>query len=104
MPRVSDDAVIIGFGETPVGRLPGMNAVQIQARAVHNALVNCGLTLRDVDGVVNLDPYSIPNSMFSTTLAEYLGIRPSFCLTVDVGGTVTGMTMLQQAVWAIGAG
>jgi acetyl-CoA acetyltransferase len=104
MPRISDDAVIIGFGETPVGKLPGMNAVQIQARAVHNALASCGLTPRDVDGVVNLDPYTIPNSMFSTTLAEYLGIKPSFCLTVDVGGTVTGMTMLQQAVWAIGAG
>ena len=104
MPTISDDAVIVGFGETPVGKLPGMNAVQIQARAAHKALESCGLAPRDVDGVVNLDPYGIPNSMFSTTLAEYLGIRPSFCLTVDVGGTVTGMTMLQQAVWAIGAG
>ena len=42
--------------------------------------------------------------MFSTTMSEYLGIKPSFSSTVDVGGTVTGMTMLQQAVWAIDAG
>lgn len=104
MAKVTDEAVIIGMGETPVGKLPGMNSVQIQALAVHNALENCGLTIRDVDGLVNLDPYGIPNSMFSTTLAEYLGLKPSFCTTVDVGGTVTGMTMIQQAIWAITSG
>src|ERR1700733_6715706 len=98
MPLVSDEAVIIGMGETPVGKLPNMSAVEIQAQAVLRALASCGLTIADVDGVINLDPYSIPNSMFATTLAEYLGIQPSFCSTVDVGGTVTGMTMLQQAV------
>lgn len=104
MPVVSGDAVIVGMGETPVGKLPGTSAVEIQALAVQRALASCGLTIRDVDGVINLDPYSIPNSMFATTLAEYLGIRPSFCSTVDVGGTVTGMTMIQQAIWAITAG
>jgi acetyl-CoA acetyltransferase len=104
VPLVSDEAVIIGIGETPVGKLPNMSAVEIQAQAVLRALASCGLTIRDVDGVINLDPYSIPNSMFATTLAEYLGIQPSFCSTVDVGGTVTGMTMLQQAVWAVNAG
>ena len=104
MPRVSDDAVIIGIGETPVGKLPGLNSVQIQAMAVHDALRSCGLSIRDVDGLINLDPYGIPNSMFATTLGEYLGLKPSFCATVDVGGTVTGMTMLQQAIWAINSG
>lgn len=104
MPRVTDEAVIIGLGETPVGKLPGLNSVQIQAMAVHDALRSCGLSIRDVDGLINLDPYSFPNSMFATTLAEYLGLKPSFCTTVDVGGTVTGMTMLQQAIWAINSG
>ena len=104
MPKVSDDALIIGMGETPVGKLPGMSSVQISALAVHNALASCGLSITDVDGLVNLDPYGIPNSMFATTVSEYLGIRPSYCVTVDVGGTVTGLTMLQQAVWAIAAG
>ena len=104
MPRVTDEAVIIGMGETPVGKLPGMNSVQIQALAVHNALQSCGLSISDIDGLVNLDPYGVPNSMFSTTVSEYLGIKPSFCITIDVGGTVTGMSMLQQAIWAIGSG
>lgn len=104
MPSVSDKAVIIGLGETPVGKLPGLSSVQIQAMAVHDALRSCGLSIRDVDGLINLDPYTFPNSMFSLTLAEYLGLKPSFCETVDVGGTVTGMTMLQQAIWAIESG
>lgn len=104
MPRVSDEAVIIGIGETKVGKLPGLSSVQIQAMAVQDALKSCALTVRDVDGVINLDPYGTPNSMFSITLAEYLGLKPSYCTTVDVGGTVTGMTMLQHAIWAVQAG
>jgi acetyl-CoA acetyltransferase len=104
MPATRDDVVIIGIGETPLGKLPTMSSVQIQALAVLEALKDCGQELRALDGLINLDPYSTPNSMFSLTLAEYLGLKPSFLSTIDVGGTVTGMTMLQQAIWAIGAG
>ncbi len=104
MPRVDDDVVVIGIGETPVGKLPGMSSVQIQALAVREALKDCGLSVRDADGLVNLDPYATPNSMFSLTLLDYLGMRARFCATVDVGGTVSAMTMLQQLVWAIRAG
>lgn len=104
MPKVSRDVVVVGVGETRVGKLAGMSPVEIQAWAVQAALADCGLTTRDVDGLINLDPYAIPNSMFSSTLTEYLGLKPTFISTVDVGGTVTGMTMLQQAVWAIESG
>lgn len=104
MAKVSDEAVIIGIGETPLGKLPGMNSQELQALAVVNAVRDSGLALKDIDGLINLDPYGMPNTMFSITVAEYLGIRPSYCTTVDVGGTVTSMTMLQHAVWAITAG
>lgn len=104
MPRVSDDVVIVGVGETRVGKLPGLESVQIQAWAVQQAAADCGLRIPEIDGLINLDPYAIPNSMFSSTLSEYLGLKPSFLTTVDVGGTVTAMTMLQQAVWAIESG
>lgn len=104
MPRVSDEVVIVGVGETRVGKLPGMTPVQIQAWAVQEAAADAGLSVRDLDGVINLDPYVEPNSMFASTLVEYLGLCPTFLSTVDVGGTVSGMTMLQQAVWAIEAG
>ncbi|QCG94684.1 thiolase family protein [Azospirillum sp. TSA2s] len=104
MPAVGSDVVIAGIGETPVGRLPGWSPVEIQAAAVLAALRDAGFALSDLDGLINLDPYATPNSMFSSTLAEHLGVAPRFACTVDVGGTVTGMTMLQQAVWAIESG
>jgi acetyl-CoA acetyltransferase len=104
MPKVSSEVVIVGAGETRVGKLPGMESVQIQAWAVQEAAADCGVRLPEIDGLINLDPYAIPNSMFSSTLAEYLGLRPKFLTTVDVGGTVTAMTMLQQAIWAIESG
>lgn len=104
MPRVSDEVVIVGIGETPVGKLPGYQAVQLQAWAVQNALADCGMRMKEVDGLINLDPYVTPNSMFSSTLSEYLGLQPRFISTVDVGGTVTAMTMIQQAVWAVESG
>jgi acetyl-CoA acetyltransferase len=104
MPRIDDEVVIIGVGETRVGKLPGYQSVQIQAWAVQEALADCGMRTTDLDGLINLDPYATPNSMFSTTLMEYLGLKLKFLSTVDVGGTVTGMTMLQQAVWAIQSG
>jgi acetyl-CoA acetyltransferase len=96
-----DDIVVAGVGQTAVGKLPGLTAVQIQAQAAAAAVADAGLTLADVDGLVNLDPYVEPNSMFSSTVAEYLGLRPSYLATVDVGGTVTAMTMLEQAAGAI---
>ena len=104
MPAMSSEVVIVGAGETSVGKLPGYQPVQIQAWAVEQALADCGLRAPDLDGLINLDPYAIPNSMFASTLCEYLGLKPRYQATVDVGGTVTGMAMLQQAVWAIESG
>jgi acetyl-CoA acetyltransferase len=100
----SDGAVIVGIGETELGKLPGWSSVEIQAEATLRALEDAGLTLAEVDGLINLDPYTEPNSMFGVTLADYLGLQPSFVATIDVGGTVTAMMMLQQAAWAIAAG
>jgi acetyl-CoA acetyltransferase len=102
MTAPSADAIVIaGIGQTKVGKLPDLNPVQIQAVACLDALEDCGMTIADVDGFINLDPYVEPNSMFSSTVAEYLGIQTSYMATVDVGGTVTVMTMLDLAARAI---
>jgi len=42
--------VIAGAGQTMVGKLPDLDPVQIQALASLNALDDCGMTARDVDG------------------------------------------------------
>jgi acetyl-CoA acetyltransferase len=102
--KVSNDVVIIGIGETPVGDLPGLTSVDIQARAVALALQDAGLTVHDLDGLINQDPYCEPNSMFALTLCEYIGASVTWCQTIDVGGMASSITMLQSAVWAIEAG
>lgn len=99
-----DDIVIVGVGETALGKLPGHGATQLQALAALDAIADAGLELHEIDGLVNQDPYSVPESMFSLTLAEYLGIRPTFSATCDVAGSVTPMVMLQMAAWAVRAG
>ncbi len=104
MPKLNQDVVIVGTGETPVGRLHGVSGVEIQAWAVRNALADCGLTLRDVDGLVSQQPYNLPNSGYCLTVAEYLGLRIPYCATLDIAGTATSVGMLQQAAWAIETG
>jgi len=104
VPAIDSDVVIVGIGEAPIGKLPGMSAVEIQSIAVRKALLDCALGIRDVDGMVALGPYAVPNTGFVTTFAEYLGAKLSYCATIDIGGTVTSMSMLQQAAWAISSG
>lgn len=96
-----DEVVIMGVGETALGKLPGYGPTQLQAWAAHEAIRDAGLALQDIDGLLNQDPYAVPEMMFALTLSEYLGIRPTFSSTCDVAGSVTPMTMLQIAAWAI---
>lgn len=99
-----NEAVITGIGETPVGKLPGYEATQLQTWAAHEAILDAGLQLSDIDGLINQDPYINPQSMFALNLTEYLGIRPTWVQTCDVGGSVTLMTMIQTAIWAVSQG
>ena len=104
MRDVYREVAIIGVGETPVGKLPGHAPVQLQAWAALEAVRDAGVDLRSVDGVINQDPYSVPHSMFSLALLEYLGLKPTFTTTMNVGGSVTAMAMLNQAAIAIATG
>src|SRR3546814_2487851 len=72
--------------------------------AAIEAVKDAGIGIKDIDGVINQDPYSIPHSMFSLALLEYLGLRPTFASSVNVGGSVTAMSMLHQAATAIASG
>jgi len=98
------DIAIVGIGETKVGKLPGYGPVQLQAMAAIAAAEDARIGIREIDGIVNQDPYSVPHSMFCLALLEYLGLRPTFASSVNVGGSVTAMAMLHQAATAIASG
>lgn len=95
---------IVGIGETHLGRQPGRTAVDLQAEAVIRACADAGISVGDLDGLFNLGPYSRPFPMFSASLNEYLGIRLRRQATIDVGGVVSPIHMLANAVAAIERG
>src|SRR5688500_13309120 len=92
------------MAETAVGKLPGSTSLGLQAEACRLALLDAGVSGPQVDAVYNLDPYTQAMSMYAQSLLEYLGLRPRLAATIDVGGTVSPMTMIMNAMWAIGHG
>jgi acetyl-CoA acetyltransferase len=95
---------IVGMGETAMGRLEGSTSLGLQAEASRLALADAGIKPAAVDAVYNLDPYTQAMSMFAQSLLEYMGLRPTVAATIDAGGTVTPMTMILNAIAAIGQG
>lgn len=98
------EAVLLGIGETKVGKLPGRTAIELQAEAVRRAVADAGVEKDEIDALFTLDPYTHSVVMHSMLLAEYLGIRPSIAETVDVGGTVSPMAMILHGIEAIERG
>jgi acetyl-CoA acetyltransferase len=98
------DVCIVGMAETAVGKLPGSTSLGLQAEACRLALQDAGVDGPQVEAVYNLDPYTQAMSMYAQSLLEYLGLRPRLAATIDVGGTVSPMMMIMNAMWAIGHG
>ena len=97
--RTWPSAAIAGVAESDLGRVPGKSALELQGQAARDALLDAGLTLADVDGV-----FAHTDDRFSSALvSEYLGIRPRFTDTTNVGG-MSNLLHVRHAVAAIEAG
>lgn len=90
-------AAVVGVAECDeIGIVPDKSTLQLQGEAVLNALGDCGLTLRDVDGLFTA-------GFRTTEVAEYLGIQPSYFDGTHVGGS-SFVVHLGHAAAAIAAG
>jgi acetyl-CoA acetyltransferase len=88
---------IVGAAETTrLGSIPDMSNIQLHADAALNALADCGLTLKDIDGVACAG--EVP-----TNIAHYLGITPHWIDGTAVGGC-SFMIHVRHAAAAISAG
>ncbi len=77
-------AAIVGVAESDLGRTPNKTVLQLQLQAAKAALDEAGLQLSDVDALFCAGNWAwSPNLM----LAEYLGIRPSYTDTTNIGGS-----------------
>lgn len=101
---MTEPCAIVGIGETKVGKQPGRTATDLQAEAVIHACDDAGISVGDLDGLFDMGPYSRPFPMFSANLTEYLGIRLNRQATIDVGGILSPLHMINNAAWAIQRG
>ena len=73
-------AAVVGAAETTGhGRIPELSALGLAADASLNALLDAGLTIRDIDGVA-------AGYLSPAELAWYLGIEPQWLDGTSIGG------------------
>lgn len=91
---------IAGIGYAGLGSSPGISPIELLAQAAHAALLDCGLQLQDIDGLCCGTFYHYFPTL---TVAEYLGIRPTWSNADMVGGS-SFQSYVMQAAAAIQAG
>ena len=94
-------AAIVGVAESDLGEVAAeMSPMDLCAQGIQRALADCGLTLKDVDGLFCA---MTQQRMSIVSLIEYLGIAPKF-----IGSSMTGGSSFEfhvaQAAAAIEAG
>jgi acetyl-CoA acetyltransferase len=78
-------AAIVGAVESDLGAVAeGLHPIDLMAQGVQRALADCGLSLRDVDGLLCATTQSRTSGL---SLSEYLGISASFIDTTILGGS-----------------
>jgi len=78
-------AAIVGIAESDLGAVAmEMTPIDLMAQGIQRALADCGLHLRDVDGLICATTQSRTSGL---ALSEYLGISPAFIDTTILGGS-----------------
>ena len=102
---ISGKAAIVGVHESPVRNAPDTHPFAILADCVHRALADAGLSIEDVDGlcVAQGDLAEGGAAEDVIEVAEYLGIRPTYLDSTDIGGA-SYLAMAGRAAAAIASG
>ena len=96
-------AAIVGVGESQVGSVPTLDALELQRDAAAAALADAGLGLGDVDGLLTTPLRVTALASPCGAVAHALGIRPRYFATLDVGGA-SGTAMAHHAAMAVATG
>jgi acetyl-CoA acetyltransferase len=86
-------AAFVGVGLAGIGLAPGFTHLDLIGLAVHDALRDAGVELRDVDGLFTAN---MANLLPTLAVGEYLGIRP----TAAVGTNTGGNSLIDHTLWA----
>lgn len=96
-------AVIVGVGESEIGRTPHMSGLGLNAQAARRAIKDAGLKHSDIDGLLTAYSFTEPYFMLGSVLAEYLGMKPTYNASIVVGGG-SPAAMLHHAAQAVASG
>src|SRR5260370_27918608 len=77
-------AAIVGVAESDLGRTPDKTVLQLQHQAARAALEDAGLGFGDVDALFCAGGWAWASNLM---LAEYLGIRPKYTDSTNIGGS-----------------
>lgn len=96
---------IVGAYESTRRKAPGIHPYQIHAEVIAEALGDAGLQLSDVDGFATAAsfPSEAGWQLNAIEVAEYVGVRPSWVCSTDIGGAAP-LSHVGNAVAAIQAG
>src|SRR5262249_42493799 len=83
MSTVERVAAIAGVAESDLRDGAPQTSIQLQAQAARDALAEAGLTFSDVDALLSAGGETFAPSM---AIGEYLGIRPRFTDSTNIGG------------------
>ena len=98
-PPAGRRAVICAAATSDYPLLPNMSEHAVHAQAAERALADAGLTYDDVDGFATAGFFP----MYSTGVAEYLGLRPTYLDETNVGGA-SFEVLVEHAAYAVEAG
>jgi acetyl-CoA acetyltransferase len=92
---------VVGAGESDLGRVAeGLTSLDLAGQAAARAASDAGIGLDEIDGIFSTTSHY---AMSGLELAEYLGIRPSYSDSNNLGGA-SFVSHLLHAVNAIDAG
>ncbi len=94
------ETAVVGVGLTEFGGLPGHTHMEIMAQAIDKAIADAGIQKDEIDGVFSAN---FVEMLTPLTVAEYLGINPTYMDGTNTGGSVF-VNSMQSAAAALTLG
>jgi len=94
------ETAVVGVGLTEFGGLPGHTHMEIMAKAIDRAITDAGIQKDEIDGIFSAN---FVEMLTPLTVAEYLGINPTYMDGTNTGGSVF-VNSMQSAAAALTLG
>ena len=94
------ETAVVGVGLTEFGGLPGHSHMEIMAKAIDKAITDAGIHKDEIDGIFSAN---FVEMLTPLTVAEYLGINPTYMDGTNTGGSVF-VNSMQSAAAALSLG